>query len=288
MILLEKILVIARTGMCNTEIKKVTKEETTNLFGKELEILHKIIIAPHVSLALMVLQESGFFDYLIPEIKESIELRSSKHFKEIWPHTLNVINKTPAKLSLRWAALFHDLGKAKTFSIKDGIVTFHNHEKISAKIFDTFAKRSRIFTTGQHKCIRFLISNLGYAEGYESNWTESAVRRFAREMDIYLEDLLTLSEADITTGNTKKHDKILRKIQELKNRIIEIREKDMNTKSLLPKGIGNEIAEKLGIKYGPEIGAFRTKLEDKIKKGELLANENFEYYIEFLKNDIIP
>lgn len=276
---------IALLGACEDEIKPVTKDEVKALTKNDLEVLHKIMVAPHVSLALHTLQRAGFFDWLVPEIQEGLDLKSSKQFKEIWPHTLRVVSQTPPKLALRWAALFHDLGKAQAFSVKKGKVTFHHHEKISAKIFDKFAKRAKIFGKGQKSCIHFLVSNLGYAEGYEHDWTDSAVRRFAREMDIYLDDLLALSEADITTGNPKKREKILRRICELKDRIAEIREKDAK-QGALPKGLGNVISEELGIPIGPEIGEIRKTLESKIEAGELLPNEEFNYYIIHLKENL--
>jgi len=281
--LLKLARLLALTGHCDEEIKRVTKEEVKDLGRKQLEVLHDIMVGPHVALALAALQNAGFFEHLIPEIQEGLNLVSSKQFKEIWPHTLRVISQTPPRLALRWAALFHDLGKAQAFSIKKNRVTFHHHEKISAKIFDKFTKKAEIFGKGQKSCIHFLVSNLGYAEGYESDWSDSAVRRFAREMDIYLEDLLTLSEADITTANDKKRDKILRRISELKVRIAKIREQDAKL-SLLPKGLGNEIAEKLGVPIGPMIGSIRKELERKIEAGELSPNADFEYYIEYLKS----
>lgn len=283
--ILRQALDISLHGKCDDEILPVTKEEVKDLSKKQLEMLHDIMVGPQVALALAVLQNAGFFDWLIPEIREGLELKSDKQFKAIWPHTLRVVSQTPPKLSLRWAALFHDLGKAQAFSIKKGKVTFHHHEHISAKIFDKFAKRTKIFGTGLRSCIHFLVSNLGRAEGYESDWTESAIRRFARDMDIYLDDLLTLSEADITTGNQKKRDRIIRDIHELKERIVEVKDKDAKSQSVLPKGLGNVISEKLGIPIGPQLGAIRKELEHKVQIGELLANEEFDYYIEYLKKN---
>ena len=83
MTLLEQALDSALNGKCNSEIKPVTMDEVQELTRKELEILHEIMVAPHVTLALHILQRANFFDWLIPEIKESLELRSSKQFKEI-------------------------------------------------------------------------------------------------------------------------------------------------------------------------------------------------------------
>lgn len=282
--LLQQTRQLALHGRCDEEIKLVTREQVMGLNKRDFSILHEIMVGPHVGLALVALQNAGFFEWLIPEVRKSLELKSYKSFKEIWPHTIRVVQQAPAKLSVRWAALFHDLGKAQSFEVKDGKVTFHHHEKISAKIFDKFAKKTRIFTDGQRHCIHFLVSNLGYVESYENEWTDSAVRRFNKEMGIYLDDLLTLSRSDITTANQKKRDRILRRIDTLKARIQEIVEKD-SKKSGLPKGLGNEISAQLGIPIGPEIGDIRKDLELKIENGQLKADEEFEYYIHYLKEN---
>lgn len=284
MIFLDQIHELATKGRCG-EIKSVTREEVSSLGRDDLLVLHTIMVAPHVSLALMAMQRAGFFVDLIPEIQESLDLRSSKHFKEIWPHTLRVINQSPPTLTLRWSALFHDLGKAKAFSIKDGKVTFHHHEKISAKIFNSFAKNTKIFSPGQKSCIWSLVSNLGYVEGYDNSWTDSAVRRFAKEIGPYLNDLLILSTADITTSNPQRRSKILNKIGTLRQRIEEIAVQDAK-RSGLPKGLGNEISEALGIPIGPRIGELRNILETKIESGELLPDREFQYYIDYLRGAI--
>lgn len=281
---LEQVLELSLTSSCKDEIRLVSNEDVKDLSPEELKVLHTIIVAPHATMALAVLQNAGFFEYLIPEIRDGLELKSSKNFKEIWPHTLRVINQTPPKLTIRWAALFHDLGKAQAFSIKNGKVTFHNHEKLSARIFDRFARKSGIFTPGQRSCIYFLVSNLGYIESYESNWTDSAVRRLAKELGIYMEDIFTLSSADITTGNTNKKNRILKEIQELKDRVVKIREED-SKKSPLPKGIGDAIIG-IGVPIGPQIGIIKANLEDKINTGKLLPDQEVEYYISYLKKSL--
>jgi len=281
MIFLDQMHKLATTGRSG-EIKPVTKEEVHSLGKEDLLVLHRILVAPHVALALMGMQRAGFFLDLIPEIQESLALKSSKHFKEIWPHTLRVINQTPPTLTLRWSALFHDLGKAKAFSIKNDKVTFHHHEKISAKIFNSFAKETKIFSPGQKNCIYCLVSNLGYIEGYDNSWTDSAVRRFAKEIGPYLNDLLILSEADITTANPQRRSKIINKINNLRQRISDIAVQDAK-RSGLPKGLGNEISEALGIPIGPRIGELRNILETKIESGELLPDREFQYYIGYLR-----
>jgi poly(A) polymerase len=276
---------LAYKGICG-EITSVSKSDVSALSAEDLSVLHSVMIGPHVSLALAMLQRIGFFEELIPEIQEglnlSLEKNSNGQFKDIWPHTIRVVGQAPPQLNIRWAALFHDLGKAKAYSIKNNKVTFHHHEYISARIFDQFAERTGIFSGGQRRNIRFLVAHLGYVENYDNTWSDSAVRRFDKEMGIYLEDLLTLSEADITTSRPANRNLILNRIRELRDRIADIREKDAK-QCPLPKGLGTAIADTLGIPLGPRIGELRKELEVKIQQGELSANEDISYYIEHLK-----
>lgn len=277
---------LAYNGKCDELITHVTKENITALTVDDLSVLHYIIMGPHVTLAIALLQRIGFFNDLIPEIQDGLNLKSHGNFKEIWPHTLQVIGQTPAQINVRWAALFHDLGKAKAFSIKNNKVTFHHHEHISANIFDRFARRTGIFSNGQRRAIRFLVANLGYVESYDSSWTDSAVRRFDKEVGIFLDDLLILSSSDITTSKPENRRRILRRIQELKDRINKIREID-SKQCVLPKGLGTIIADELSIPLGPQIGDIRKDLECKIEQGILLPNESIQYYIEYLKNNFV-
>jgi poly(A) polymerase len=141
-----------------------------------------------------------------------------------------------------------------------------------------------IFNKEDRDKIHFLIKNLGYIEAYEKSWTDSAVRRFAKEIGPYLNDLLILSQADITTKYQAKKDKILNRIKDLKLRIDKITKED-SEKNVLPKGIGQTISEEFNIPLGPEIGKIRTFLENKIKNNEILPKQDINFYISLLKEN---
>jgi poly(A) polymerase len=286
--ILIQILEVANHGTVNSIIPNI-KELSPDT---DLSLLHKILLGTHVGIALHLLKECGFFAITIPEIEDADNLKKTKKisteknvFKDIWPHTIRVVNQTLPVVPLRWAALFHDLGKAYTFEWKNGKVTFHHHEHHSSKIFEKFAKKYNIFSPGTKEHIKFLINNLGYTEGYDDSWSDNAVRRFDKEMGPYLDDILELSKADITTGNDSKRNKILRGIDNLKKRIIKIRQEDEKT-TYLPKGLGNAISDSLNIPLGPKIGELRNVLQKKIEDGELKPNESFEYYIGYLQQNM--
>jgi poly(A) polymerase len=249
-----------------------------------LDLLHKIIVSPHATMALEIMQETGFFNDLIPEIKKSFNLKSDKHFKKIWPHTLVVVGQSPPNLSIRWAAFFHDLGKVETFS-DDGKISFHNHEFLSARIFNRFAQNTKIFKPFLKKKIHSMVSNLGYVESYLPSWTDNAVKRFDKEVGNYLDDLFLLSKADITTANQEKRKRFIENTNTFYNRIVSLREEEKN-RVVLPKGLGLIICEKLSIKPGPEINTVKNILIGKIKSGNLENNGTIEYYVAWIDENI--
>jgi poly(A) polymerase len=274
---LKSVLNLARTG--SGKVGEVDFDD--------MKLLHKIMVQPHVGLALHVMERAGFFNELIPEVNDSQNIKTQKKFKKIWPHTIEVVSQADPKLEVRWAALFHDLGKATAFSIKNNKVTFWGHEKISAKIFNRFAKDTGIFSHYQRNKIYFLVSNLDHVEAYLPSWTDSAVRRFDKEMGSHLDDILLLSRADITTKNPKRKAKIINQIVELKERILKVREIDENAREKLPKGLGQKISEELSVPLGPQIGNMRKFLEGKIESSEISEGQDFMYYIQYLKENYV-
>lgn len=275
---LKEIKHISQFGLINGyQIPKLKENFNLIIQNQDLHLLHKIITGDHVTLALKILEETGFLEYLIPEIRDNKNIESTKHYKKIWPHTLQVINQTPKILPIRWAALFHDLGKYKTFEIINNKVTFHFHERESAHIFNSFTRRIDIFSYNQKRCIYSLIKNLEYIENYNSSWSDSAVRRFIKKISPYTNELIILSKADITTKNKDKKQKILERVRNLENRIIQIKQKD---KTYFPKGLGNAISTNLNIELGPEIGEIKDFLKSQIDIGKILPNKDVEYYIE--------
>ena len=76
------------------------------------------------------------------------------------------------------------------------------------------------------------------ANQFVESWTDAAVRRFDREMDHHLQDLLDLSRADITSRRPGKRQQALENIDRLEGRMRKLRAEDAIL-PLLPSGIGN-------------------------------------------------
>jgi poly(A) polymerase len=121
------------------------------------------------------------------------------------------------------------------------------------------------------------------ASQYDGSWTDSAVRRFAREMGAHLEDLLSLSRADITTKRPEKRKRGIALIDELGARITRLAAEDAVVPPL-PSGLGNHLMQHFGLPPSKRIGEIKQALESAVQAGELEPHQEAEYYIAFASN----
>lgn len=219
-----------------------------------------------------------------PELAGIVKFGGGSH-KELWSHTKQVVAQTPPVAHLRWAALFHDVGKPDCFRRSGSQIMFYGHEAESSRQFDQFCFRNRFFSADFRSRVRFLIRNLGWVEGYSSDWTESAVRRFAKNMGEYAEDLVTLSQADVTTKHDWKRNRIVRSLEELKARILKVRAEDA-VQPLLPKGLGTAVSESFNIPPSRRIGEILSAVENSIKCGQLEPRLGVKTYLTFISSHL--
>ena len=120
------------------------------------------------------------------------------------------VRQAVPRTEVRWAALLHDIGKVKNRRIEpNGEVHFFGHAEVGAAMFDRLQRRVPIFRGEEAlaRSVRFLILHHLRASQYDGSWTDSAIRRFAKEMGAGLCDLLDLSRADITTKRPERKKK---------------------------------------------------------------------------------
>src|SRR5262249_10257182 len=156
-------------------------------------------------------------------------------------------------------------------------VHFHRHSEVGARMFHDVARRFR-FDKPTRQRIHFLILHHLRANQYDGSWTDSAVRRFDREMAEGLDDLLDLSRAHLTSGRPGRGQAALRNISDLSARIGTRREEDAKQPPL-PTGIGNVIMERFALPPSKQIGDLKRALELAVESGELEARREPEYYL---------
>ena len=248
--------------------------------------LDRLLLGRNPDMGLDALLASGALDVWMPEVRAMVGFGDGEwRHKDVWKHTKQVVRQAVPRLTVRWGALLHDIGKIKTRRIEpNGEVHFFGHSEVGAAMF---RKRvgARLGLEGDlYDRVHYLILHHLRASQYDGSWTDSAVRRFAREMGDGLVDLLDLSRADITTKRPERKKRGLRQISELASRIREIHELDARVPPL-PKGIGDAIMKRYGLAPSRKIGELKEALEAAIAAGELEAQRDEEHYLAFMEAD---
>jgi poly(A) polymerase len=261
-----------------TEMKERLKIISPERIRTELD---KLLLGPFVVEALTALVESGLADEFIPEIPAlAVEQDPVHRHKDVLAHSIAVVGKTEPRLSLRLAALFHDIGKPATREFAGGGVTFHHHEVVGARMARRRMKALRYpkDTTEDVSQLVFLHMR---PHTFKMGWTDSAVRRYVRDAGPLLEDLNNLVRSDVTTANKRRARTISNRIDELERRIAELREREELDKLRAPID-GNDVMEYLGIGPGREVGTImRMLLERRIDDGPYSAEDAYRLLDEW-------
>ena len=239
----------------------------------------KIMMSDNPRLGITLLVETGLAEMFLPEIpKLKLEIDEHHHHKDVYEHSLTVLEQAIAlearlggpNLTLRLAALLHDIGKPKTKElIAGGGVSFHHHEVVGARMGKERMKKLRFDNHIIKDVAQLIFLHLrfhGYGNG---EWTDSAVRRYVRDADELLTHLHLLTRADCTTRNQKKAEGLAKTYDQLEARIALLMEQEELNK-IRPDLSGEQIMEILSIKPSPAVGkAYDFLLELRLEHGPL-------------------
>jgi poly(A) polymerase len=259
--------------------------------------LTKLMLAPDPALGIDVLVQTEVAEQVLPEVSR-LRMEADEHHrhKDVYQHSLTVLRQAIAlepgyglegDLTVRLAALLHDIGKPKTRSLlPGGRVAFHLHEVVGAKMTGRRLATLRFPNDVVRDVSRLVELHLrfhGYGEGAirsdregsggssspEPAWTDAAVRRYVRDAGPLLSRLHVLTRADCTTRNRAKAERLARAYDGLEQRIAELGEREELAR-IRPELDGNEIMRVLGVPPGPLVGrAYNFLLELRIAEGEL-------------------
>jgi putative nucleotidyltransferase with HDIG domain len=250
-------------------INKIAKERVRD------ELL-KIVGSPHPHEGITMFRNSGLMREILPEMEKTFGVEQKSpgrhHIYDVGTHSLLSLKNCKSEDPIvRFATLIHDIGKPQTYKKqKNGVITFYNHELVSARIAKAIAKRLKFSKKQSEKFWRLVRF---HQFTVDERQTDSAIRRFIRNVTKeYVPDMIDLRVADRLGGGARETSW---RLEEFKKRLIEVQKQPFTVHDL--KISGHEVMKALRLRSGPKVGEIL----------EILYEEVVEKKIDNTKKDLM-
>ena len=245
--------------------------------------LNKIVLSPVPSIGFDLLQMTGLLGLIFPEMQRlcGVERVGNHAHKDNFRHTLKVLDNVARKsddLWLRWAAILHDIAKplTKAYDRKIGW-TFHQHEVVGSKMVRDIFRRLKLPMNEHMKFVQKLVYlHLRPIILSEDMVTDSAVRRLLFEAGDDVEALMTLCEADITSGIDAKVKRYLANFELVRRKMKDLEERD-RVRNFQPPITGDIIMKCYDLQPCSAIGEIKEVIKNAILDGDI-HNDYAEAY----------
>jgi len=255
--------------------------ETVSIERISDELNKMLFLAARPSIGFRLMHETGLLEHILPELEQTVgvDQPGGYHAYDVFEHTIRTVDASPQDLTIRLAALFHDITKPKAKRLTETGATFYGHEKTGSEVAKAALKRLR-YPTDTIKDVVTLVERHMFTTDVTDKGLRRLIRRVGPEL---IFDLLDLRRADVEAqgmgGRTDDVDEFERQIQEELDRKPPFTVKDLAID-------GHDIMEKFSLPESPLIGEILDYLIEKVldDPGDNTEDKLFEYAGSFLAN----
>ena len=245
------------------------------------EELNKMLVVRKPSKAFRLMDEAGLLDLILPSLTalKGVNVMDGKGHKDNFDHTLQVLDnvaelemesRPEPNVWLRWAALLHDVGKARTRRYDPSVGwTFHGHEVVGGRMVPKIFSSLKLPLNEKMEYVKKLVElHLRPIALVTEEVTDSAVRRLLFEAGDDIDDLMILCHGDITSKNLRKVERLHANFELVQRKLVEVEEKDAirNFKNPID---GDYIMKLFGIEPCRTIGELKEYVKEAILNGDI-------------------
>ena len=245
------------------------------------EELNKMLVVRKPSKAFRLMDEAGLLELILPSLTalKGVNVMEGKGHKDNFDHTLQVLDnvaelemesRPEPNVWLRWAALLHDVGKARTRRYDPSVGwTFHGHEVVGGRMVPKIFASLKLPLNEKMEYVKKLVElHLRPIALVTEEVTDSAVRRLLFEAGDDIDDLMILCHGDITSKNLRKVERLHANFELVQRKLVEVEEKDAirNFKNPID---GDYIMKLFGIEPCRTIGELKEYVKEAILNGDI-------------------
>lgn len=235
----------------STELKNVSIERIRD----ELE---KILLSQFPAEGIKAFRDWGLLPFTIPEFLESVGFEQNEfHHEDVFNHTLTVLSKSAQDKLVRFAALFHDIGKPRSLTVDERGRHFYNHENIGAQMTKEILERMR-FSHQDAEKVSLLVE-------YHMRPLEcgpAGVRRLFRALGEDFEKWRELKIADSPPADTEEQFRL--RLDAFDAMVKTERDRIAKSQTGEKLAVSGDDIIRCGVKSGPNVGNVLKFLEEKV------------------------